>query len=872
MLHQPLSSNISLDTYCSRRLFDRWLIRFQLLGNDNRLLNPVPVNLKGRKSVPFLLSVALVFLLIGMWGTIRLSQQPGVGVVFEASEQGLRVKEITGKGKAKQTAFTVGDLLLEVDGNPVRDKVDLDFHIQHRKIGEFIRLTLRRDAKTLNTSIPLTRQYGWFFLVVNFLAGLLAWVMGVSVFVKKPEGQVVRLYLFCSLTLSLALLVPRAGYPFGPEEISFILPSFQIIAYTFLPVLFFHFSLIFPRGEVSPQRKPLVYSGYLPSLAIIALMQIFYWESVSGNSLSSFHNFNTMFLIFRVFLVMYVLLGLSMLYRTYKRTEFIGERKKIRWIFWGIAVGTFPFIFLHTLPDILFGRSLIPEVIKSLFVLLIPISFAFSILKYRAMNVDVVINRSLVYTLLTGFLVGIYLLVAGLLGSILYRLTGYEGSLFPILATLAAAVLFTPAKNRIRVLVDKTFYRVRYDYRKAVQEFTQKVDSAFTEKELVHVLLKRIEALLAVDKSLMLFGSDRRPDLEFVACSGFSPGELDWLKKEQKNLPLDLLADGETRGAAGSTAYEEFPLLPENPVLKRFGIVLSFPMIHKGELIGLLLLGRKKSEARYSAEDVELVSLMVQEVARALQNIRMRQRVVAGQIEKEKLQELSRLKTEFISNVSHDLRTPLTAIRFSADNMQKGVYGDVSAENRKNLQMIRDNALHVSRTIDNLLTLCMSESGKLVLNKEKLPLAMVIDEALGMVKALAEKKSIHLVREEMQDMFALADKHSLLEIFLNLLDNAIKYTDQGGEVSVSVAKAEDQDFIEISVTDNGAGIPDEHLERIFERFQTVEPAGITTEKGTGIGLDIVRNLVLLHGGQVMVESPISGTGRGTRFSFTLRRG
>lgn len=824
-----------------------------------------------KKSISFFLIVALLFLVIGIWGTVRLSRQPGVDLTLERSKTGLLVREVVQGSKAQKAGMSAGDLLLEIDGNPLRTKTDLNFHIQHRKIDDPVELTLLRDGEKVVTILPLTRHYSWFFLVINFLAGLFAWIMGVSVFVKKPQGQVIRLYLFSSLSLSLALFVPRAGYPFGPQGIDFILPSFQIIAYTLLPALFFHFSVIFPREEVSLRRKLLIYPGYLPSLALIALMEFFYWKSIFGNSLSSFHTYATLFLVFRIFMAAYVLLGLVFLYQTYKRSEFLEEKKKIRWIFWGIAVGSFPFLFLHTLPDIALGRPLIPEVIKSLFVLLIPISFAFSILKYQAMNIDLVINRSLVYTLLTGFILGIYLFVVGLLGNLLYGLTGYRGSLFPILATLAAAVLFTPARNRIRILVDRTFYRVKYDYRRAVREFTREVDLAFNQEQLMNLLAKRIDFLLAAKRSLMLVKSEFSGELELAGSVGFSPEEIKEFEENKRGLPQELFEAEEIQGATGATAYEDFPSLPESRILSKLEIRLSFPLTEKGKFIGLLLLGGKKSEIRYSAEDVELVSLMVQVVTRAVQNIRIKRRMLAEQLEKEKQQELNKLKTKFISNVSHDLKTPLTAIRFSVDNMLKGVYGGISEDSRRNLQMIQGSALHVSRTIDNLLTLCLSESGKLVLNKERISLNKTVDEACGMVQALAGKKGVDLVKKEMPEIFVHADKHSLLEILLNLLDNAMKFTDQGGRISISAKQKQEDEFVEVSVVDNGAGIAPENLEKIFERFQTAEPAGIGAEKGTGIGLDIVRNLVHLHGGEINVESPVTGTDKGTEFSFTLKR-
>lgn len=828
------------------------------------------MNAKGKKSFSFFLFTALIFLIIGVWGTVRLSQRPGIRAVLEKSDEHLVVSQLATGSKVAKSGLKPGDLLLEVNKNPVKSKADLGFYLDQEEIGESVSLTLERKGEKIDLIVSLERKNSRLFLFVNFLAGLFLWVVGVFVFLKSAKSQVVGIFLISSLAFSLAVFISWEGFPYGPKGLSFILPFFHIIAYTLIPALFFHFSIIFLREEdISNQRKPLISSVYIPSLVLIILMEIFYWRSISANSLSLFQVYKTLFLYFRIYLVAYVLLGIGVLYQTYKKLEFLEDKRKVRWIFWGIAVGTFPFIFLHTLPEVLFNRTLIPEVVNYLFMLLIPVSFAFSILKYQAMDIDVVINRSLVYSLLTGFIVGIYLLVVGLLGEILHKLTGYQGSLFPILATLVVALLFTPAKNRIRVLVDKTFYRVRYDYRKAIQKFTRQVNLAFTREKLLELLLRKIDLLLAVSRALIFLKKNESKEFEIAKSIGFSEKEIEEIEMEKSSLLLDLFKTKKIQGSFDSTAFREIPVFPENRILKKFEIKLSFPLIEKEELFGLLLIGKKKSEVRYSAEDVELVSLMVQEVAQALQSIKMRKRILAEQLEKEKLEELNKLKTKFISNVSHDLRTPLTAIRFSVDNMLQGVCGEVSEESRKYLQMIQESTLHVSRMIDNLLTLSMSESGKIILNKEKLPLAQVVDEAFAIMKILAEKKGINLVKEEPEDTFVYADKHSLLQILFNLLDNAIKYTDSGGKISVSAKKTEEEKLVEVSISDNGVGISPENLEKIFERFRKVEPAGTVGKKGLGIGLDIVRNLVHLHGGEIKVKSPVSGTGKGTKFSFTL---
>jgi len=823
---------------------------------------------KERKSTTLFLLMALLCLLLGLWGTVRLSEQPEIKITSEKHNGFIRVGQISGD-EVKRSGLQSGDLLLEINKNLIRSRSDLNFYIGQKRIGQTVNLTVQRGGEKFDLKIALEREYDWLFLVINFLAGLFTWVMGVFVFLKKPKSQMVKVYLASSLSLSLTLLIPRAGFPFGPREIDFILPTTQIIAYTFLPALFFHFSVLFPREEKIPtQSSTIIYSAYLPSIALIALMELFYWRSIYESSVSWFQAFQTLFLFFRVYLVIYVLLGLFALYRTYRKLEFLEEKRKIRWIFWGIAVGSFPFLFLVTIPNILVGRTLIPEVIKSLFILLIPISFAFSIMKYQTMDIDVVINRSLVYSLLTGFIVGIYLFVVGLLGEIAHKLTGYQGSLFPILATLAAAVAFTPAKNRIRVLVDKTFYRVRYDYRKAIHEFTHKVSVAFTLDELLDLLFSRIDLLLAVKRVMIFIKEDDLEGFRIAKSIGFSREEREKIETEKMNLSPDIFKSREIMGAKGATVLENLPILSENKMLKKFDIRLCYPLIEKEEEFGWLLLGSKKSELRYSADDVELISLMVQEVSRSLQNMKMRGRILTEQLEKEKWEELNQLKTKFISNVSHDLRTPLTAIRFSVDNMLKGVCGEVPEENRRNLLLIQESAIHVSRMIDNLLTLSMSESGRMTLNKENLPLAQVVGGACDIAKILAEKKSIRLLTDGLEGIFVFADRHCLMQIMLNLLDNAIKYTDSGGEIIVSAKRLKER-MAEISVIDDGVGIQAENLDKIFERFHKVTPAGKVKEKGLGIGLDIVRNLVQLHGGEIKVESPVSGIGKGAKFSFTL---
>jgi len=462
------------------------------------------MDLAEKKSNYFFLFLAAISLVIGLWGTYRLSQRPGIQASLESADGHLRLGQLSPYGSAVKSGLKRGDIILQVDNKPIQSSSDFNFYVDQKRAGESINLSAQRSGEELNLTVRLEKENGSLFIIVHSLIGLFLWIVGVFVFMKNPGSRVTRIFLISSLAFSLAIFISWEGFPSGPKVFSFILPSVQIFAYTLLPALFFHFALVYPKEEKLPiQKNPLIYSVYLPSLVLILMMELFYWRSILSKSLSVFQVYKSFFLYSRLYLVVYVVFGLLVLYQTYRKLEFREDKRKVKWIFWGIVVGTFPFFFLYVFPDVFLNRSFISEITYLLFMLVIPTSFAFSILKYQAMDIDVVVNRSLVYSLLTGLIVGVYLLIVGFLGNALQQYTGYQGGFFPILATLIAALLFTPAKNRIRVLVDKTFYRVRYDYRKAIQKFTRQVDLAFTKDELLELFLKKLDLLLAVNRAMI---------------------------------------------------------------------------------------------------------------------------------------------------------------------------------------------------------------------------------------------------------------------------------------------------------------------------------------------------------------------------------
>ena len=232
----------------------------------------------------------------------------------------------------------------------------------------------------------------------------------------------------------------------------------------------------------------------------------------------------------------------------------------------------------------------------------------------------------------------------------------------------------------------------------------------------------------------------------------------------------------------------------------------------------------------------------------------------------QRLKELDKMKSAFVSNVSHELRTPLTAIKASADNMLNRLIGDLNGKQVGYLTRIKSNSDRLARLINDLLDLSTIEAGKIDLRPTKLPLVTLVKEAAESLRPVAAEKLINLtVMSADPGVIAWADRDKVIQVLMNLIGNALKFTPARGKVTIAVAK-NSAAWMQISVTDTGSGIPAEEVNKVFGRFYQIGQAGTQKTQGTGLGLAISKALVEMHGGKIWVESE---AGKGSTFSFTL---
>jgi two-component system phosphate regulon sensor histidine kinase PhoR len=312
------------------------------------------------------------------------------------------------------------------------------------------------------------------------------------------------------------------------------------------------------------------------------------------------------------------------------------------------------------------------------------------------------------------------------------------------------------------------------------------------------------------------------------------------------------------RKLLASTALAFLPAVLIAAILSRFiSRRLASILAHAREL------ARGNFRARLADNDFGEFGQLSRTLNETAQNLQ--QTVSQLQREHAELEKLERVRKDFVINVSHELRTPLASIQGYTETLIDGAINDPD-NNMRFLGIIRHNAERLARLTEDLLTLSRIEQKRRKLEFEEQFANGLIHDAVEMLRPIAGKNDI-LMREEPapEDTIVWCDSEAVSQVLSNLLDNAIKYTPAGGQITVGARPV--GGAVEFFVRDTGIGIPEEDLPRLFERFYRVDKARSRELGGTGLGLSIVKHLVAAHNGSIRVESSV---GHGSTFYFTLQ--
>jgi len=250
-----------------------------------------------------------------------------------------------------------------------------------------------------------------------------------------------------------------------------------------------------------------------------------------------------------------------------------------------------------------------------------------------------------------------------------------------------------------------------------------------------------------------------------------------------------------------------------------------------------------------------------------LQNLEdeIKEMFIKNKTDIEYLKKLERIRTEFLGNVSHELRNPIFAIQGYIETLRDGAIDDPKV-NKHFLEKATEHTINLSNLLNDLIDISMIESGEMRLSYRYFEVNDFLQPIVNQLKSLTDEKHLELTYHPCRPNLKLfGDKMKLKQALDNLITNAIKYTETG---KVEVLVEEDKKFGKIIVRDTGIGIPEEDISRIFERFYRVDKARSREVGGTGLGLAIVKHIIEAHGSKISVKSKVS---EGSEFSFTLKK-
>lgn len=399
----------------------------------------------------------------------------------------------------------------------------------------------------------------------------------------------------------------------------------------------------------------------------------------------------------------------------------------------------------------------------------------------------------------------------------------------------------------------------RPDYEKLFASLISRLETIDRSEDSVRDILKgMLEVISATSGSVFLYQPRTRMFLlhQWLGERPLSvsvSGSFEFLE-HLKNKPV-------------VTFKDEIMALPKNSEVRSAGIhyfiqlscAVAIPMVLKGNWIGVLNLGRKES-GNYRDDEKALLALMGHWLGHHLSNVSLFREV---EQQNRKLAELTELKSELLTNVTHELRTPLHGILGLTDLMLEGADGPTTPEMRGHLEMIKSAGDSLLELVNNILSLVQVEAHKGRMDMKRLDLMRLAQESAALYREILHQKGLTLALHLQPGLVAFGDDEQVRTVLMNLLGNAVKFTEKG---QVEVLAVRSGDMVRVAVRDTGIGIPDDQQEKIFEDFRQASSSLNRAFGGAGLGLALAKKIVELHGGRIGVHSI---PGKGSEFFFTL---
>jgi sigma-B regulation protein RsbU (phosphoserine phosphatase) len=561
--------------------------------------------------------------LLFVWGIFALAiaafsaydatrARPTDGAYWLLGGDQIRVFATVPGGPAEQQGIQAGDIVEAIGGLPIRDPRHAARLLQSKQVGEDVLYLVRRDRRIYEVSIRLgsTRLTDVRTYLVYCALGLVYFIAGAWIVWRNRRLEAARLfYILCSLFLIYFFSASDRSTIYYWSDL--FVRNVGTFASLMVPPLFLHFFLVFPeRRRVMdrfPWLLPLIYA--LP----LAFYLQFSWEQFFGLREA------TVGAVEQMTLGIYFTAGLASLVSIYVGSHDPTLRQRVKFLTMGTVLGTLPFLVFNIALGKLLGRSDL-ALLGAVPMVLVPVSFGYSIARYRLMDIEVIIRRSLIYAVLTGAVVGSYLVLVVVVGNLVLDVSGQQSQLVAIISTLIIAAAFQPARERIQSFLERRFFREKHDLQEALAELSREIPTSLDREGLLDLVDLRIRSLL---HPLTLHFVETE-DGNLCIPDGQSTLVMPWLSSvvHRRRGPITPeLMQAERERKTSNLISEQRDL--EFVRLTAADLEVFVPAFAGDRLVGGLALGPKRSEVAYDGLELDLLTTVAGQLAVQLENIRL---------------------------------------------------------------------------------------------------------------------------------------------------------------------------------------------------------------------------------------------------------
>ena len=569
------------------------------------------------------------------------------GVLWELRPEGVTAADVAERGGAMAAGIRPGDVLVAIDGAPVENVEAVQRSLTTAAKGQPLVYAVLRlgEQRMLNVQVAPVPGGGKALYLIGAAIGVFTLLVGASVRLRRPSDPATLhffwlcLAFFGTLTFSFSRLDALDWYFYWAD----------IVAMLLLAPMFLHFTLVFPDRPSAWIRGPgrqLVALLYAPA-ALLFLVNVVAVGRLALNSPLYSRILTLLDHLEPLYLSIFMIAGLVVLMRAMDSVRSATARRQLRWIIWGTAFGAGPFALGYALPYALGLRVSLPMELSLIPLSLVPLAFASALIRYRLMDVEVIVKRSLVYTAVVLAIFTIYATLLRLADIVFLEAADRHTMIIAMLATIVVVLLFSPVKSAIQNALDRAFYRDKYDYRRALVGFARDLNSDLDLDRLSHRLVARIGETFVIDRMALLLVDEASGNYEVIRAEGFGDLTVSGLNCESQIAAS--LAGGMALSLDDPRLHGAFP--PEELTFWRLrGVHYFVPCVSKGGTIAVLALGQRGQGEPLSSEDMGLLSAVGSHVATALENGRLYRQLQLKASELQRLQEFNENIVESLDN------------------------------------------------------------------------------------------------------------------------------------------------------------------------------------------------------------------------------